>query len=303
MRSCSQKYGINEETFAPVVKHDSVRTILAIAAAQDLEIYQFDVKTAFLHGELEEKIYMEQPHSFEENDQLVCLLKKSLYGLKQSSRQWNKRIVEFLLNNGLRQSEADRCIFVHDSKNFTLYLALYVDDGLICGNNILAIKELLSNLHREFQITFKIAEFFVGIQIKRDRDKKKLKIHQEVYTRKILERFNHNSCAPVSTPAEPGIKFSKDEDGPKEVESYPYREAIGSLMCLMVCTRPGIAYIVGILSRYMEQPTNTYWQGVKRVLRYFKGTMDQGITFDQGSNDTKLIAYCWNFVCLCRSRG
>lgn len=107
IRGCSQKHGIDyEETFAPVVKYNSIRTLLAVSAAKNFKMYQFDVKTAFLHGELEEEIYMEQPCGFAEDDK-VCLLKKSLYGLKQAPRQCNKKIVNFLCNFGLTQSRSD----------------------------------------------------------------------------------------------------------------------------------------------------------------------------------------------------
>lgn len=117
------------------------------------------------------------------------------------------------------------------------------------------------------------------MQIERDKNNGRLKIHQSVYTKKILERFNHADCSPVTTPAEPGVKFSRDEEGSKETRIFLYREAIGLLMYLMVCTRPDIAYIVGVLSRYMNKPTNTHWQGVKRVLKFLRGTVNRGITF------------------------
>ena len=111
-RGCSQQKGIDyAETFAPVVKYSSVRALLSVAAAKDLEIFQFDVKTAFLQGELQEEIYMEQPSDFETSDKM-CLLKKSLYGLKQASRQWNKQIVDYLVNSSFRRSSADPCVFL-----------------------------------------------------------------------------------------------------------------------------------------------------------------------------------------------
>lgn len=202
------------------MRHNSVRTLLVIAAAQDLKTYQFDVKTAFLHGDLEEDFYMEQPY-FEEDDR-VCLLKTGLYGLEQASRQWNKRIVKFLMDYGLEQSSADPCIFICKSKESVMHLALYVDDGLICENNILSIKKLLNDLHREFEI-FREAEFFVGMQIERNRNNGRLKIHQSVYTKKILERFNHADCSPITTLAESSVKFSREESRVvKENETHRY---------------------------------------------------------------------------------
>lgn len=128
----------------------------------------------------------------------------------------------------------------------------------------------------------------MGIQIEREKDNRKLKIHQSVYAKKILDRFNHTDCSPVSTPADPGMKFSKNEEGPRENKNLPYREAIGSLMYLMTCTRPDIAYVVGVLSRYMDKPTNMHWQGVKRLLKFLKGTINRGITFELESKCVEL---------------
>lgn len=149
------------------------------------------------------------------------------------------------------QSNADPCIFIETKKG--LYLAIYVDDELLREENVLEMNVLLSDLHREFKTTFSKAEFFVGLQIERNRDERKLRIHQSTYAEEILRRFNHDNCNLVFTPAEPGIKLSSVGQSTKENIVFPYRQAIGSLMYLMVGTRPDIAYIVGILSRFMEK--------------------------------------------------
>lgn len=223
VRGCFQKRGIDyNEIYSPVVRYDSVRTILSIAAAQSMQIIQFDVKTAFLHGYIEENIYMEQPYGFEKDDR-VCHLQKGLYGLKQASHQWNKRIVSFLTNFGFKQSYADLCVFMYTTETTTIYLTLYVDDGLICGNNSDFIQHLLQALHKEFEITHREAEFFVGLQINIDQQKKKLKIFQHVYTQKILQRFNYFNCSTVSTPAEPGMQFLQQKEAETNV---PYREQL-----------------------------------------------------------------------------
>lgn len=291
VRGCSQIRGIDyTEVYSPVVRYESVRTVMAVAAAKNMKIVQFDVKTAFLHGYIAEDIYMEQPYGYKKDDR-VCKLKKSLYGLKQASRQWNRRIVEFLLFFGFRQASADTCVFIYNTGSETMYLLLYVDDGLICGNNNNHIKELLDKLHTEFEITYKDAEYFVGMQMKLDTKQQKLIIHQNIYALNILERFNHSDCFAVSTPAEVGKHFSKaDDNNPKP--KFPYREAIGSLMYLMVCTRPDIAYIVGVLSRYLENPSEMHWQGVKRVLKYIKGTTQYGISFSLNSGQTNITMFC-----------
>lgn len=288
-RGCGQQAGIDyTETFSPVVKFSSVRAIFSVAAAKNLEVHQFDVKTAFLHGDLEEELYMEQPSGFEKGD-FVCLLKKSLYGLKQASRQWNKKVVDFLIKREFQQSTADPCVFINKEKD--MYVAIYVDDGLLCGKNESEMSALLDSLNREFDITHSKAEYFVDVQIERSGDKGRVKIHQESYTNEILKRFNHENCLPVATPADPGVKFTKNTESSKDKNVFPYRQAIGSLMYLMITTRPDICYIVGVLSRFLENPKVEHWHGVQRVFKYLKGTVNYGITFDLGSETVLLSAY------------
>jgi len=289
----SQIPGIDyEETFAPVVKFDSIRTLLAISAAKNLKLYQFDVKTAFLHGNIEETIYMEQPYGFAK-DNRVCKLNRSLYGLKQAPRQWNKRIAEFLETYGLAQSRTDPCVFYKTTDaEGRMYLALYVDDGLLCGNNVDGINKLLCDMSKEFKLTYGVAECFVGLQIEMNRNKNRLIIHQGGYALKILKKFNHSECQEVSTPVEPGTKFVQGDDGICNLRTFPYREAIGSLMYLMIATRPDLAFVVSVLSRYMEKPQQQHWNGVKRVLKYVKGTIPYGISFIIDSNNTEMEAYC-----------
>lgn len=130
-----------------------------------MSIVQFDIKTAFLHGNIDEVTYMEQPSGFVKDDP-VCLLKKSLYGLKQASRQWNKRILEFLMHFGFKQSWVDSCVFTYEMDSDIIYLLLYVDDGLICGNNTEIVEKLLYELHMEFEITYSDAEFLLVCKFK-----------------------------------------------------------------------------------------------------------------------------------------
>lgn len=163
---------------------------------------------------------------------------------------------KFLINFGFKQSSADLCVFIYVTDTTTIYLTLYVDDGLICGNDDDLIQRLLKSLHKEFEITHRDAEFFAGLQISIDQQNKKLKIFQHVYRQKILQRFNHFNCSTVTTPAEPGMQFSQHNETTET--SVPYRKAIGSLMYLMVCTRPDIAFIVGVLSRFVENPSNAH---------------------------------------------
>ena len=145
MKGFQQKEGIDfTEIFSPVVKLTTIRMVLSIVAAEDLHLEQLDVKTTFLHGDLEEDIYMVQPEGFVEPDRenLVCKLNKSLYGLKQAPRQWYKKFDGFICNNGFIRSNMDHCCYFKRFDNCYIILLLYVDDMLIAGSSMVEIKQL-----------------------------------------------------------------------------------------------------------------------------------------------------------------
>lgn len=181
----SQREGIDyNEIFSPVVKHTSIRLILSIVASQDMELEQLDVKTAFLHSDLEEKIYMKQPEGFIEpgKEGLVCSLKKSLYGLKQSTRQWYMKFDNFMVAHGYSRSEYDPCVYFRSLDDGSLVLlTLYVDDMLIAAkrkSNMLQLKNFLSS---EFDMKdLGPAKKILGMEIHRDRQAGKLWLTQMI---------------------------------------------------------------------------------------------------------------------------
>ncbi|KAL0298185.1 UNVERIFIED_CONTAM: Retrovirus-related Pol polyprotein from transposon TNT 1-94 [Sesamum angustifolium] len=196
-----QKEGIDyEETFSPVVRFASVRLILAIVAHLDLELFQMDVKTTFLNGELDEEIYMDQPEGFQEMGlkRKVCRLKRSIYGLK--IKQWYYRFHRAITSIGFTMIEEDHCVYVKRSvKNF-LILSLYVDDILLAGNNM----EMIVVTQKWLSSTFEIkdmgeAEYILGVKIHQDRSKKLLSLSQETYIKRIIERFRMHNANPVDT--------------------------------------------------------------------------------------------------------
>ncbi|KAH9697399.1 hypothetical protein KPL71_023589 [Citrus sinensis] len=200
-RGFTQKEGIDfNEIFSPVVKHSSIRILLAMVALFDLELEQMDVKTAFLHGNLEEKILMSQPEGFEEqgHEEYVCLLKRSLYGLKQSPRQWYRRFDQFMISNGYSRSKYDSCVY-HRIINSggAVYLLLYVDDILIAGKDLSDIKELKNLLKGEFEMKdLGSAKRILGIDIVRDRIAGTLFLSQSradiAYAVSVVSRFMSN---------------------------------------------------------------------------------------------------------------
>lgn len=281
VKGFQQKKGIDfDEIFSPVVKMTSIRVILGLVASMNLELEQMDVKTAFLHGDLKEEIYMEQPEGFEvSGDNLVCKLKKSLYGLKQAPRQWYKKFDSCMVSQGYKKTAADECVYIQKftDGNFVALL-LYVDDILIVGKDTTKISQLKKELSKSFDMKdLGPAQQILGMQIVRDRNNRRLWLSQEKYIERVLERFNMNNSKPVSIPLANHFKLSKsacpsskEEIG--EMSSVPYSSAVGSLMYAMVCTRPDIAHAVGTVSRFLSNPGKEHWEAVKWILRYLKGT-------------------------------
>jgi len=221
-----------------------------VAAAENLELAQFDIKTAFLNGTLEENVYMEQPEGFEDGTERVCLLKKSLYGLKQAPRCWNERFKKFMKKAGFKNSDADPCLFYRIRNRKCINVAIYVDDGLVVGSDKAEIEEFLEMLQREFHATRGSLDNFLSMKIQKNKDGSII-ISQEDYTRKILKRFGMDESNGASTP------IGREESDVKEkiTAKIPYRETVGCLLYLATATRPDIAFAVNKVARAMENPT------------------------------------------------
>jgi len=283
-----QKEGVDyTEVFSPVVKLTTIRTVLSIVAAEDLHLEQMDVKTAFLHGDLEEDIYMVQPEGFETpgKEGLVCKLEKSLYGLKQAPRQWYMKFDKFMCDRGFQRGDTDHCCYYKNNGDTYIILLLYVDDMLITGANMSEINKLKKELSREFEMKdLGAANQILGMRITRDRAAGTLTLSQEKYIKKVLERFRVDDAKPRSTPLGAHFKLSKGQS-PKTTEEkqqmarVPYASAVGSLMYAMVCTRPDIAHAVGVVSRFMANPGIEHWEAIKWLLRYLKGTSNMALCY------------------------
>ncbi|KAE8684117.1 hypothetical protein F3Y22_tig00111151pilonHSYRG00072 [Hibiscus syriacus] len=267
----AQTEGVDyNEVFSPVVKHSSIRILLALVAQLDLELVQMDVKTAFLHGDLDEEIYMTQPDGFKvaEKEEMVCKLEKSLYGLKQSPRQWYKRFDKFMIGQKYTRSKYDHCVYLRELEDGSyIYLLLYVDDMLIASRSQTEIAKLKTQLNREFEMKdLGEAKKILGMEISRD---------------KKLGRLLGASMSP------------KDDAEREYMSKVPYASAVGSLMYAMVCTRPDISQAIGVVSRYMHDPGKEHWQAVKWILRYILNTVDVGLVFQQDKQDGQcVVGYC-----------
>ncbi|GKA85619.1 retrotransposon protein, putative, ty1-copia subclass, partial [Tanacetum coccineum] len=267
-RGFTQRAGIDyNEVFSLVVRHTSIRVILALTACKDYELEQLDVKTTFLHGNLEEVIYIRQPPGYEQGNK-VCLLNKSLYSLKQSPRQWSYAPGEYI------------------------YLLLYVDDMLIACKSKAEIGSAKSLLKKEFDMKeLGEAKKILGMEIVRDRSRKILRVSQSGYVSKILNNFRIDNGKSVQMPLGGHFKLSL-KDCPvrdcdvERMSKVPYANAVGSLMYLMVCTRPDIAYAVSVVSRYLANPGKNHWEAVKWILKYLRGTANVSLVYgtDRGNH-------------------
>ena len=295
----TQKDGIDyKETFSPVSKKDSLRIIMVIVAHYDLELHQMDVKTAFLNGDLEEEVYMDQPEGFTTpgKENLVCKLKKSIYGLKQASRQWYIKFNDTITSYGFVENTVDRCIYMKVSGSKFILSILYVDDILLATND----KSLLHDVKKFLSESFEMkdlgeASYVIGIEIYRDRKEGLLGLSQQGYINKVLERFGMDKCSPGPVPIQKRDRFStmqcpKNEMEHKAMESIPYASVVGSLMYASTCTRPDISFAVGMLGRYQSNPGIDHWKAAKKVLRYLQGTKEFMLTYRR-SNHLEVLGY------------
>lgn len=291
----SQKEGLDyDETFSPVVRSESVRSVIALASKNGLKLHQMDITTAFLNGDLEEEVYMKQPEGFlaDGQEHLVCQLKKSIYGLKQSPRCWNQVLDAQLKLMGFKQSTSDPCIYTSKTKLDGLFiLAVYVDDILLAGKSQQKLAQVKANLGKRFQLKdMGELHYFLGVSVQQRSHE--IWIGQPTYTQAVIKKFGMEHCKPANTPVTPGTKLLKGTQQSKIVDATLYQSAVGSLLHLSGWTRPDIAFAVSHVARFCSSPTKEHWIAVKRILRYLKGTPNYGLTYSSNvDTDGPLTGY------------
>lgn len=296
----SQRKGVDfYETYAPVTKLATLRTFLTIAAQDDLDLFQGDFKTAFLTASLVETVYMDQPTGYEQQGsgqrKLVAHLLKAIYGLKQASTAFYDRASTFFATLGLHPTEADSCLFVGSINGRRLMLILYVDDFIIAGSKE-DVTAIMTAIKSEFTIDGRgnlDSGMILGIQVKRDRALRTITITQQRYITDVLERFDMVNAKPARTPMDEHKQLiinneTHSKDDIRSVDQTQYLQAVGSLMYLMVSTRPDLSYSVGVVARHNADPRAIHWAAIKRILRYLVGTKDYGITLG-GRTDSPLV--------------
>ncbi|KAG7572491.1 Ribonuclease H-like superfamily [Arabidopsis suecica] len=293
-RGFTQTYGEDyRDTFAPVAKLHTVRVVLSLATNLEWELWQMDVKNAFLQGELEEEVYMKPPPGLEDHNApgKVFKLKKAIYGLKQSPRAWYHKLSTTLLDRGFKKSEADNTLFTLPSKEGIVVILVYVDDIIISGNDKVGIQETKAFLKSVFDIKdLGELKYFLGIEV--CRSKEGLFLSQRKYTLDLLSQVGKLGAKPAKTPLEDDYKANrKGELDNKPFEDVTqYRRLVGKLIYLTI-TRPDICFAVNVVSQHMQAPTLHHWNMVTRILKYLKGAPGQGIWMGCNKN-TELVGYC-----------
>ncbi len=262
---------------------------MSVVAELDLHIHQLDVTTAFLNGDLEETIYVDQPLGFITGDSktLKCRLQKSLYGLRQAPRQWHLKLKTTLEELGFVQSNSDPALFYTRSEDGSvLHLLMWVDDIVLASSNLELIKKVKADIGSRFQVKdLGEASYFLGMELTRDRQAGWLKVAQTRYITELAERFGLQDAKPAPTPMSHSIELEvANDEKPAMPNGTEYRALIGGLMYLVVCTRPDIAYAVCALARYSQAPTLEHWNAAKRILRYLYGTRTMGLCYNKHSS-------------------
>ncbi|CAH9101308.1 unnamed protein product [Cuscuta epithymum] len=279
----NQQEGIDyDETFAPVARIEAIRLFLAYAAHKSFTVYQMDVKTTFLNGDLKEEVYVAQPDGFvdPERPNHVYKLRKALYGLKQAPRAWYEALSDFLVESGFSKGKIDLTLFIKRHKGDIMLIQIYVDDIIFASSNPNFCKKFSNLMHTKFEMSMMgELNFFLGLQIKQMPDR--IFINQSKYIHDMLKRFKMDNKSTMKTPMSPSQKLDSDPAG-KPVDATNYRAIIGSLLYL-TSSRPDIVFATCLCARFQANPKESHLNAVGRILRYLKGTVNLGLWYPKES--------------------
>ena len=278
-----------KETFAPVAKLTTMRLLLDIAAKHQYEVHQMDVHNAFLHGDLEEEVYMRPPPGFTApGDKRVCRLQKSIYGLKQSPRCWFAKLANALLEYGFKQSRSDYSLFVFHHGGVSVQILVYVDDLMITGNSPSAIQEFKNYLSTCFHMKdLGQAKYFLGLEIARS--PAGIYLCQQKYALDIVTEDGLLGCKPAGSPIDQNHRLALAKSPPM-TNPEKYRRLVGRLIYLSF-TRPDLSYAIHILSQFMQKPKEDHWFAALKCVRYLKGTLGHGIML-KADSPLHLTGWC-----------
>lgn len=301
----SQIPGVDfHQTYAPVARQASVKLLIALAAQNDWELDCFDAKRAFLHGRLTEEIYMKQPRGFERYSDagvlLVCLLLRSLYGLKQAAFDWYVTLSKLLEELGFSRSDIDLTVFIfdkleRDGRRVICIIVWHVDDGLGGCNSRYFLNWVKGKIGERFGISdLGPVSLYLGIEIERRRETREAWIHQESYIDHVCDEYRMGEANPVSLPMDPNHPFGVDTDVFPSVPDleHAYKKIVGELTYLATCSRPDIAQTVQRLAQQCAHAEPRHFAAAKRVLRYLKGTRSLHIHY--GNPNVNHLPYAYS---------
>jgi hypothetical protein len=278
-----------EETFSPTVRLESLRTLLAIGASLDYEIHQTDVVSAYPRSILHAEVYMRVPKGVQAEPGKCLRVLKSLYGLKQSGREWYLEAAKGLAELGLEPTFADACVFVRQDKS--LIVGLYVDDMVILARDLNVVQEFKEAIAKRWEIKdLGEVKKILGLEVTRNRAAKTIRIAQTGFIDEIVNEYGLADARPASTPAGSPASLEPTSESEKLADVGRYQRVIGQLMYLMRGSRPDICFVVSRLSRYVAKPAERHWKCAMHDLRYLKGTRELGTSYGPGS-DPKLKGY------------
>ncbi|GJR51312.1 putative ribonuclease H-like domain-containing protein [Tanacetum coccineum] len=278
-----QEEGVDyDEVFAPVARIEAIRLFLAFASFMGFTVYQMDVKSAFLYGNITEEVYVKQPPGFEDpaHPNKVYRVVKALYGLHQAPRAWYERLSTFLLTHGYRRGAIDKTLFIKKDRRDIMLVQVYVDDIIFGSTKSSMVKDFEELMQKEFKMS-SMGEltFFLGLQVKQSNGG--IFLSQDKYVKDILNKFDFRTIKPASTPIEAHKSLGKDEEG-EDVDVHTYRSMIGCLMYL-TASRPDIMFAVCLCARFQVTPKVSHLHAVKRIFRYLKHQPNLGLWYPKDS--------------------
>ena len=278
VKGCAQRPWEHGELYAPVAMAPTLRCLLAMVAARDLELHQLDICTAFLNGELAEEVWVQQPEGYEQGSSGMGLrLRRALYGLKQAPRAWHEKLAAVLGELGFETAGADPSLYVRHGKHGSTWLLVYVDDMLVAAEQLGEVQQAKQEVMGRFRARdLGEARCYLGQEIRRDRAARTLTLHQSKYSTGVLHKFGMGD-EHQATPLKAGTKLSKQQG--VQLPQSRYAELVGCLQYAAQHTRPDLAHATGVLARFMSAPTDQHWAAALGVLRYLSATRTWGIVF------------------------
>lgn len=280
-----------DPTYSPVVRMTTFRLLMAVAVKKDFIVEQMDVDSAYLYGRAPKDTFMQLPKYFCEllgseeytHTSHALKLKGCIYGLKQSGRQWNARLVAELMKLGFQQSSYDLCLFCRKD----IYVLVYVDDLLLFSQRKDTVEHVKTMLKKVFRMKdLGTATWFLGVNIEYGQGR--IDLSQGAYVDMILKRYNMSNAKPKSTPLDPNMRLVK---ALRSVSSFPFQECLGSIMYLQCMTRPDLAYPVSVLSSFVNEPSDQCIEAIKHMLKYLLGSRDAKLSY---CKDSPMVLESWS---------